>query len=95
LRPDRNASAPAGGCCRGLDPAPPSNPLQLLSPQVRSGWLLLELVDHLSPGCIAWGLAHRPPFRRHAGGLPRSLENCTQALAAAQGALGLQLVSIA
>ncbi len=62
--------------------------------QVRSGWLLLEVLDHLSPGCIVWGLANRPPFRR-AGGLPRSLENCTQALAAAQGALGLQLVSIA
>ncbi|KAI8470592.1 MAG: calponin homology domain-containing protein [Monoraphidium minutum] len=66
----------------------------LFGPEVRSGWLLLEVLDCLQPGCVNWALANRPPFRRDAGGLPRSLENAGRALEAAGGALGLQLVSM-
>ncbi|KIZ00514.1 Fimbrin-1 [Monoraphidium neglectum] len=72
----------------------PTKCTSLFGPEVRSGWLLLEVLDHLQPGCVNWALANRPPFRRDAGGLPRGLENCGLLLETAQEALGLRLVSM-
>ena len=59
---------------------------------MRSGWLLLELLDRVAPGSVDWAAAHRPPLAPRAA-LPHALENCAQALAVARGALGLPLVS--
>jgi hypothetical protein len=42
----------AGGCA------------SLFSDDVRSGWLLLQLLDALEPRCVDWRLASRPPFKQ-------------------------------
>nr|CAB3450902.1 unnamed protein product [Digitaria exilis] len=41
---------------------------------VRNGWVLLEVLDKVSPGSVNWKLASKPPIK-----LPfRKLENCNQ-----------------
>ncbi|AQK54983.1 fimbrin homolog1 [Zea mays] len=41
---------------------------------VRNGWVLLEVLDKVSPGSVNWKLATKPPIK-----LPfRKLENCNQ-----------------
>ncbi|KAG8094374.1 hypothetical protein GUJ93_ZPchr0012g19836 [Zizania palustris] len=41
---------------------------------VRNGWLLLEVLDNVSPGSVNWKLATKPPIK-----MPfRKLENCNQ-----------------
>ncbi|TVU28269.1 hypothetical protein EJB05_19780, partial [Eragrostis curvula] len=41
---------------------------------IRNGWVLLEVLDKVSPGSVNWKLASKPPIK-----LPfRKLENCNQ-----------------
>lgn len=68
--------------------------LLALNPEPTPPLLFHHHKNKKQPGCINWSMANRPPFRRNTGGLPRSLENATQACAVAKDALGLQLVSI-
>jgi len=43
---------------------------------VRNGWVLLEVLDKVSPGSVNWKLASKPPIK-----LPfRKLENCNQVI---------------
>jgi len=43
---------------------------------VRNGWVLLEVLDKVSPGSVNWKLATKPPIK-----LPfRKLENCNQVI---------------
>ncbi|KAI4322002.1 hypothetical protein MLD38_035319 [Melastoma candidum] len=43
---------------------------------VRNGWVLLEVLDKVSPGSVAWKLASKPPIK-----MPfRKVENCNQVL---------------
>eukprot|EP00775_Hariotina_reticulata_P003484 gene3484-3754_t len=64
----------------------------LFGAEVRSGVLLLELLDLLQPGCVDWKRANKPPFK--GVGLAAELqaqENCQLALRIAQEELGLPL----
>jgi hypothetical protein len=57
----------------------------LFGAEVRSGVLLLELLDLLQPGCVDWKRANKPPFK--SVGLAAELqaqENCQLALHIAQ-----------
>lgn len=43
---------------------------------LRNGWVLLEVMDKVSPGSVNWKMANRPPIK-----LPfRKVENCNQVL---------------
>ncbi|CAL5054665.1 unnamed protein product [Urochloa decumbens] len=43
---------------------------------IRNGWVLLEVLDKVSPGSVSWKLATKPPIK-----LPfRKLENCNQVI---------------
>ncbi|CAN6274663.1 unnamed protein product [Urochloa humidicola] len=43
---------------------------------IRNGWVLLEVLDKVSPGSVNWKLATKPPIK-----LPfRKLENCNQVI---------------
>ena len=54
------------------------------------GYLLIEIAEKLSPGCVVWKGVHRPPvcsaFRR--------IENCTKALEVLEKHCGVHLVSV-
>lgn len=47
----------------------PGGCASLLGEDMQCGWLLLQLVDCMEPGCVDWRLASRPPFKkvRHPG----------------------------
>jgi hypothetical protein len=66
------------------------------APRARPAGRSPPLQTRVQPGCVNWAFANRPPFspRTTGGGLPRSLENATLALAVARDELGLPLVSI-
>ncbi|WIA28107.1 hypothetical protein OEZ86_010687 [Tetradesmus obliquus] len=67
----------------------------LFGPELRSGVLLLELLQLLQPGCVDWRLANRLLFRRGGARVQLlALENCQMALRIAQEELGLPLVSM-
>jgi len=55
----------------------------LFGAELRSGVLLLEILDLLQPGCVDWRLANRPPFPPRTAQL-KALENCQLALKIAQ-----------
>jgi hypothetical protein len=51
----------------------------LFGAELRSGVLLLEILELLQPGCVDWRLANRPPFVSRTAQL-KALENCQLAL---------------
>lgn len=55
----------------------------LFGAELRSGVLLLEILELLQPGCVDWRLANRPPFVSRTAQL-KALENCQLALKIAQ-----------
>jgi hypothetical protein len=55
----------------------------LFGAELRSGVLLLEILELLQPGCVDWRLANRPPFVSRTAQL-KALENCQLALKVAQ-----------
>lgn len=57
----------------------------LYGAEVRSGVLLLELLEHLQPGCVDWKVANKLPFKG-VGISPQlqALENCQLVLRVAQ-----------
>lgn len=57
---------------------------------VRTGWVLLEVLDKVSPGSVKWKQATKPPIK-----LPfRKLENCNQVVSIGKN-LNLSLVNVA
>ncbi|KAK3184469.1 hypothetical protein Dsin_031755 [Dipteronia sinensis] len=57
---------------------------------VRSGWVLLEVLDKVSPGIVIWKLASKPPIK-----MPfRKVENCNQVVKIGKE-LNFSLVNIA
>ncbi|KAL2483721.1 Fimbrin-5 [Forsythia ovata] len=57
---------------------------------VRNGWILLEVLDKLSPGSVNWKQATKPPIR-----MPfRKVENCNQVVGIGKQ-LKLSLVNVA
>ncbi|XAR55300.1 hypothetical protein NMG60_11035337, partial [Bertholletia excelsa] len=57
---------------------------------VRTGWVLLEVLDKVSPGSVKWKLASKPPIK-----MPfRKVENCNQVVSIGKE-LNLSLVNIA
>lgn len=57
----------------------------------RSGrWVLLEVLDKISPGCVNWKLATKPPIK-----MPfRKVENCNQVISIGRE-LNFSLVNVA
>lgn len=51
--------------------------MNLFSDDIRSGWLLLEVIDAIEPGCVNWKLAFKPPFKPLVRRI-KSVENCNQ-----------------
>lgn len=60
-----------------------SSVTSLFGAELRSGLLLLEILELLQPGCVDWRLANRPPFVSRTAQL-KALENCQLALKIAQ-----------
>jgi hypothetical protein len=62
----------------------------LFGPELRSGVLLLELLELLQPGCVDWRLANKLPFKMGGARVQLlALENCQMALQIAKvGAAG-------
>ncbi|XP_028803156.1 fimbrin-5 [Neltuma alba] len=57
---------------------------------VRNGWILLEVLDKVSPGSVNWKQATKPPIK-----MPfRKVENCNQVIKIGKG-LKLSLVNVA
>ncbi|XP_051151890.1 fimbrin-5-like isoform X2 [Andrographis paniculata] len=57
---------------------------------VRTGWVLLEVLDKVSPGCVNWKLATKPPIK-----MPfRKVENCNQVISIGAD-LNFSLVNVA
>nr|GEX55332.1 fimbrin-1-like [Tanacetum cinerariifolium] len=57
---------------------------------VRNGWVLLEVLDKVSPGCVNWKQATKPPIK-----MPfRKVENCNQVIKIGKQ-LKLSLVNVA
>jgi len=65
----------------------------LFSPDFRSGWMLLEVVERLQPKCINWNKANKPPFKSIVSRI-KSVENCSQVVRVAKERLKLSLVGI-
>lgn len=65
----------------------------LFSDQVRNGWLLLEALDILEPGCVDWKLASQPPFKEVVRRI-KSMENCSLVVQVCNSRLCLPLVGI-
>lgn len=61
----------------------------LFGAELRSGVLLLEILELLQPGCVDWRLANRPPFVSRTAQL-KALENCQLALNIAQVCVSCQ-----
>lgn len=81
------AAAPAGA--RGAVAMVPSiaSVSSLFGPELRSGVLLLEILELLQPGCVDQRLVNRPPFVSRTAQL-KALENCQLALKVAQVCVG-------
>ncbi|KAL9241163.1 hypothetical protein vseg_015305 [Gypsophila vaccaria] len=57
---------------------------------VRTGWVLLEVLDKVSPGSVNWKKASKPPIK-----MPfKKVENCNQVIDIGKG-LNLSLVNVA
>ncbi|KAL0400293.1 UNVERIFIED_CONTAM: Fimbrin-5 [Sesamum radiatum] len=57
---------------------------------VRTGWVLLEVLDKISPGSVNWKLATKPPIK-----MPfRKVENCNQVISLGKE-LNFSLVNVA
>ncbi|KAL3646055.1 Fimbrin-5 [Castilleja foliolosa] len=57
---------------------------------VRTGWVLLEVLDKVSPGSVNWKLASKPPIK-----MPfRKVENCNQVVSIGKD-LNFSLVNVA
>ncbi|KAK6118751.1 hypothetical protein DH2020_047498 [Rehmannia glutinosa] len=57
---------------------------------VRTGWVLLEVLDKISPGSVNWKLATKPPIK-----MPfRKVENCNQVISIGKE-LNFSLVNVA
>lgn len=69
-------------CCRGL-----------FSEDIRSGWLLLEVLNLMAPGSVDWTQAFQPPFKEVVHRI-KSVENCNQVLQISRQQLNLSLVGI-
>ncbi|XP_024538623.1 fimbrin-5 [Selaginella moellendorffii] len=64
--------------------------LHHLFEDVRDGWVLLEVLDKLNPGCVNWKHANRPPIK-----MPfKKVENCNQVVDIGKG-MKLSLVNVA
>jgi hypothetical protein len=59
----------------------------LFGAELRSGVLLLQLLDLLQPGSIDWRAVNKPPFVSRTAQL-KALENCQLALKVAQVCAG-------
>ncbi|GKC33666.1 fimbrin-1 [Tanacetum coccineum] len=57
---------------------------------VRNGWVLLEVLDKVSPGCVNWKQATKPPIKTPF----RKVENCNQVIKIGKQ-LKLSLVNVA
>jgi hypothetical protein len=78
------AAAAAGSTAGPMALAPRLTSVSsLFGGEVRSGVLLLELLELLVPGCVDWRVANRPPFQKRTAQL-RALENCQLALTIAK-----------
>ncbi|KAL6975641.1 fimbrin [Sarracenia purpurea var. burkii] len=57
---------------------------------IRTGWVLLEVLDKVSPGSVNWKQASKPPIK-----MPfRKVENCNQVISIGKE-LNLSLVNVA
>lgn len=81
------ATAPAGA--QGVATMVPSiaSVSSLFGPELRSGVLLLEILELLQPGCVDQRLVNRPPFVSRTAQL-KALENCQLVLKVAQVCVG-------
>jgi hypothetical protein len=76
-------AAPAGGRASAAAVPSISSVSSLFGPELRSGVLLLEILELLQPGCVDQRLVNRPPFVSRTAQL-KALENCNLALKVAQ-----------
>ncbi|GMH40509.1 hypothetical protein BSKO_08413 [Bryopsis sp. KO-2023] len=67
--------------------------MNLFSEDFRSGWMLLQVLDAIEPGCVDWKRAFKPPFKAVVRRI-KSVENCNQVLAISRDVLNASLVGI-